>query len=209
VTAIDESSKLAALKRARERLEAALAVDENWQALRRFGAAAEAGAGEAARLEALLHSNPLYRAWKNVNAAIEARRTQNPVDTLPGVQTPPAAAHAVDAARACPAPSGADRQQAKLTAAEASVSFVARAPAPALPRSLPDREQPQQDSLHVEPRGSSVEKAGGIAGQANGSPLPAAAAAEEAEVSVVSVDARRHADAVERLLRALHGHRAP
>jgi hypothetical protein len=209
VTAVDESSKLAALKRARERLEAALAADENWQALRRFGAAAEAGAGEAARLEALLQTNPLYRAWKNVNAAIEARRTQNNVGTLPGAQTSPAVAHGVDPARACPAASGADRQQAKLTSAEARVSFVARAPPPALPRSLPDREQPQQGSPHVDPGGASAEKAGGTDGAANGGPLPAAAAAEEAEVSVVSVDARRHADAVERLLRALHGHRTP
>src|SRR5262245_29077956 len=225
VTAVDESSKLVALKRARERLEAALALNESWQALRRPGAAG-AGVAEAARLEAMLQTSPLYRAWKNVNAAIEARGSAEPLGPLPGaeqttpaaagdrhaartlqaaerdrldsaVATPPAAAHAFAPVRARPSPGDAERQQAKPTAAEASVSFIARAPVPA-------QGLPQVDASRP-----SAEQAGGSDGEANGLPLLAAATAEEAEVSVVSVDARRHADAVERLLRALHGDRDP
>src|SRR5262249_51264957 len=118
------------------------------------------------------------------------------------IATPPAAA---DPGRA--RPGEAERQQARVRSAEASVSFIARTPA--LPRPLPEREQPQQGLPHCDASGSSAEKAGGSDGAANGGPLPAAAAAEEAEVSVVSVDARRHADAVARLLRALHGDRDP
>ena len=208
MTAVEESSKLMALMRARERLEATLAVDDSWQALRRFGLAAEAGAGEVARLEATLHTNPFYRAWKNVNAAIEARRAPDPVSTLPGArQTPPAAAHALDLVRTHPAPGGAVSQPAKLTSPEASVSFIARAPAPALLRSLPDREQPKQGSPHLDAAGPSAETAGSADGRANSGPLPAAA--EEAEVSVISVEARRHAEVFVRLLRALHGNRDP
>ncbi len=71
----------AALETTRSRLEAALSADPNWQALQRSRtqASADAGAPVAhdARLELLLLSNPLFRAWKEVDDALEdLRRTE-------------------------------------------------------------------------------------------------------------------------------------
>ena len=71
----------AALETTRSRLEAALSADSNWQALQRSRtqASADAGAPAAhdARLELLLLSNPLFRAWKEVDDALEdLRRTE-------------------------------------------------------------------------------------------------------------------------------------
>jgi hypothetical protein len=256
VTGVDENSKLAALRRARERLELALAADDNWQTLRRSLAAA--GSGEASRLETALLSNPLYRAWKNVNAAIEARQRSGPVGTLlasaepPSSQPPSAAAAAkgradfsqpsvaecnatvaigwttqlgppqewaedVRLARTLPAPSSpaagggqmkpATRIVAAATEEEASVSFVARTPAlgpslPAPPHARPGAFAQQLERLAAEQGGDS-DHARPAAGQ-----IGDLSHSREAEVSVVSVDARRHAGAVERLLRALRGEKS-
>ena len=183
VTSVDESSKLVALKRARQRLELALAADADWQALGRCRVADEGG-GEAERLEAKLLRNPLFRAWKNVNGAIEARTWRAPV--APGQGR-------IDRAQVAPE-------------AEASVSFRARMPSQAPPGPLPQRGQVEgwPSSARFDVPAESREDAG-RGGALARDPLPGAAAAPEAEVSVVSVDARRHAGAVERVLRALHG----
>jgi hypothetical protein len=176
VTPVDETSKLRALWRARERLEAALAADERWQTLQNLGAPAGARDGAAARLEAQLLSNPVYRAWKNVSAAIAARQ-------------PEAANAAGSASLAAPTrPAGALASEE-----EASVSFIALTPGRA----------------RMEPPAAGIAQQGwrSFEGQDGLSAMHAedAPPCEEAEVSVVSVDARRHAGAVDRLLRALRG----
>ncbi len=68
---------LAALEQARERLEAALAGDESWRALRT--SEGQDGAPESAarrarntRLKMALAENPLYQAWKHLGEAIAA-----------------------------------------------------------------------------------------------------------------------------------------
>ncbi len=72
--------ELAALERARSRLEAALASDENWRALQQSGADDEAAADSAARsardtrLQMALADNPVYQAWRHLNEAIDALR---------------------------------------------------------------------------------------------------------------------------------------
>ncbi|HJZ45104.1 MAG TPA: hypothetical protein VJ233_15400 [Hyphomicrobiaceae bacterium] len=69
----------AALEATRSRLEAALSEDENWRALKqlRTQPAGDQGAQSRlrdARLALLLLSNPLFRAWKHVDDAIEDLR---------------------------------------------------------------------------------------------------------------------------------------
>jgi hypothetical protein len=240
VTSVDDSNKLVALQRARERLELALATDAGWRALRRLGAA-DGGGREAAGLEAKLLANPLYRAWKNVHAAIEARQAGGPLSaSLPNPV--PAGTHnsgegradraqaearhepgANSGARQPPDPppqrralgatgDGAGRVTPGFAGAaenEASVSFIARTPAQAPLRPLQDRDRPQRwrggpacDASAPVQRDDPADQDGA---PAPGGPLPAGSDPREAEVSVVSVDARRHASAVERLLRALHG----
>jgi hypothetical protein len=203
VTSVDEMSKLEALRRARERLETALATDAAWQALRRSSPAAGAEAGEAARLEAgLLRSNPLYRAWSNVVAAIEARHRGDPIDapgpTAPRPSTPSSdldpgltrRRRNDDPVRGT-GPRGL-AAQSPPSEAEASVSFVALTPPPAPSAALPaPTGLPARHALDPLERGATP----GLEGWGG----------EEAEVSVVSVDARRHAGAVDRLLRALRG----
>src|SRR5262245_37721376 len=180
-------SKLAALWRARERLEVALAPDESWQLLQRLGGAAGGRGAEAASLEAQLLSNPVYRAWKNVNAAILARQPDkaNAAGPAPLTQATPtlAAAHAAERSEPRRPGTGA------LAEEEASVSFVARTPVPARMEEPPHgqgRSPEGQNQMFARPEAEGPQ-------------------CEEAEVSVVSVDARRHADAVDRLLRALRG----
>ena len=208
---VDEMSKLNALRHARERLETALATDEGWQALRRSSAAAGAEAGEAARLEAgLLRSNPLYRAWSNVNAAIEARQRSDPIDA-PG---PPAPRPSTSSSDLDPGLVRRQRNddpvrgtgpqglaaQSPPSEAEASVSFVALRPLPA----ASDGRQPLRSAASPAPTGLPVRH--GLDPLERGvTPGLEGWGSEEAEVSVVSVDARRHAGAVDRLLRALRG----
>jgi hypothetical protein len=73
-------NELAALEATRSRLEVALSDDENWRALRQTGAHGTESDESAAhrvrnaRLELALLSNPLYRAWKHVDDAIEDLR---------------------------------------------------------------------------------------------------------------------------------------
>ncbi|HEU0159215.1 MAG TPA: hypothetical protein VFR00_07870 [Hyphomicrobiaceae bacterium] len=217
---VDEESKLVALRRARERLEVALAADESWQTLQRLGAATPGRDQEAGSLELRLQSSPIYRAWKNLNAAIEARQRDGagsagaapaaqeipghaPERTLPGGETtapgrPDATARPASVAPAPGAAStsgGAPNVPSRVlpAEAEASVSFVARTPTPA-------RWQPSATA-------SSTQRWVGVDGQGGWSALPESQALrdEEAEVSVVSVDALNHAGAVQRLLRALRG----
>jgi hypothetical protein len=201
VTPVDETSKLRALWRARERLEAALAADESWQTLQNLGTAAGATGGAAASLEAQLLSNPVYRAWKNVSAAIAARRPEaanaassaSPAaQARPDALLPPAPAQApwpAGVADAAPsAPNGALASEE-----EASVSFVALTPARAR-MDPPAAAIPQQGWRSFD----------GLDGL-SATPAAEAQPCEEAEVCVVSVDARRHAGAVDRLLRALRG----
>ena len=87
------------------------------------------------------------------------------------------------------------QSQSMSSEEEASVSFVAFAPPapttggrPAEPLRTPASLPPPQS--HKAPESTSGPEAWG---------------GEEAEVSLVSVDARRHAGAVDRLLRALRG----
>src|SRR5262249_39881488 len=197
VTGVDEDSKLVALWRARERLEVALAADESWQMLQRLGTGGAGQGRAAAGLQAQLLSNPGYRAWKNVNAAIKGRQPQGAGAAGPAALAQAAPAHPASVA---PAQPGGETEEPSLLAVgalaseeEASVSFVARAPAPAR------MERPAQGAPHGHARSHDDQD-----------PLPAMPAeegsrCEEAEVSVVSVDARRHAGAVDRLLRALRG----
>lgn len=211
MTSVDEMSKLKALRRARERLETALATDEAWQAMRRTSAAVGAEAGEAARLEAgLLRSNPLYRAWSNVNAAIEARQRSHPIDA-PGATAPRPSTSSSDLD-----PGLARRQrnddpmrgtgprglaaQSPPSEAEASVSFVALTPLPA----PSDGRQPLRSAALPAPTGLPA-RHGPDPLESGATPGLEGWGGEEAEVSVVSVDARRHAGAVDRLLRALRG----
>jgi hypothetical protein len=68
---------LAALEQARAQLEAALAADENWRALRKSearGGAPESAARSArnTRLKMALAQNPLYQAWRHLGEAIAA-----------------------------------------------------------------------------------------------------------------------------------------
>lgn len=68
---------LAALEQARARLEAALASDESWRALRQSDGqdqAQESAARRArnTRLKMALAENPLYQAWKHLGEAIAA-----------------------------------------------------------------------------------------------------------------------------------------
>jgi len=194
VTAADEDSKLVALWRARERLEVALAADETWQMLQRLGTGA---AGQAASLEAQLLSNPVYRAWKNVNAAIKGRQPQGASVAGPAPLAPAAPARPASVE---PAQLGGESQEpgrlavgARASEEEASVSFVARAPAPAR------MKRPAEGAPHGHARSHDAQDPLSAIPEEGGSRC------EEAEVSVVSVDARRHAGAVDRLLRALRG----
>ncbi len=78
------TDELTSLELARARLEAALAGDEHWRALRqspgqgeREGEEAEASAARRARdtrLKMALAENPLYQAWKHLGEAIDALR---------------------------------------------------------------------------------------------------------------------------------------
>jgi hypothetical protein len=208
VTSLEDMSKLKALRRARERLETALATDAGWQALQRSSATAGAGGGETAGLQAeLMRSNPLYRAWTNVNAAIEARQDNGAKDVA-GATAPP------------PSPSASDLDAGRLgrqgidamgvgprelglrppPEEEASVSFVARS-SPLGPSDGPPVQRVQAVRAHASlPVTQGHEPAG-----RQGTPAVEGWQGQEAEVSVVSVDARRHAGAVDRLLRALRG----
>jgi len=206
VTSVDEMSKLKALRRARERLETALAADEGWQALLRSSATADAEAGETGRLQAGLLANPLYRAWTNVNAAIEARQRSGPIDAT--APRPSTSSSDLD-------PSLARRQrnddavreagsrglaQSPPGEEEASVSFVALTPL----RAPSNGRQPQRSATLPAPSGLPARQ-GHEPPESGATPGVQDWGGEEAEVSVVSVDARRHAGAVDRLLRALRG----
>jgi hypothetical protein len=77
------TQELEALELARCRLEAVLASDENWRALRQAGADDPDLEGRAARqarntrLEMALAGNAHYQAWKHLNGAIAALRARN------------------------------------------------------------------------------------------------------------------------------------
>jgi len=105
VTSIDETNKLLALERARARLEAALATDADWQSL------AGSGPAGAATLETRLLSNPLFRAWKTVSAAIAAQQANGSANGVGG-DAPPSS------------------KLGTATEPEATVSFVERRAAP-------------------------------------------------------------------------------
>ena len=137
MTAVDDTSKLRALWRARERLEAALAADERWRRLQNLGATAAARDPEAASLEGQLLSNPVYRAWKNLSAAIAARQPEAAnaaASASPAAQSCPDAPLAPSPGRP-PWPAGmgeaapSARTGAPASEEEASVSFVALTPA--------------------------------------------------------------------------------
>jgi hypothetical protein len=80
VTASGMTDELIALEQARARLEAELADDENWRALRQSDEQDEEGEGSAARrarntrLKMALAENPLYLAWRHLGEAIAALR---------------------------------------------------------------------------------------------------------------------------------------
>jgi hypothetical protein len=75
------ANELKVLETARARLEAGLSADENWRALKQARAEDPSPVEDRAhrrlrdaRLELTLLSNPLYRAWKHVDDAIEVLR---------------------------------------------------------------------------------------------------------------------------------------
>ena len=87
----------AALEATRARLEAALTHDENWLALKQSRAEMAADQGPQrrvrdARLELVLLSNPVYRAWKHVDDAIEDLRKN---EESPGGSSALASVHLV------------------------------------------------------------------------------------------------------------------
>jgi len=210
VTSGDDIGKLKALRAARERLETALATDEAWQVLRRSGAMAGTDRGETARLQAELRSNPLYRAWTNVNAAIEARQHSDacgaaaPRSSAPGAGGDPGPTHrqanderAREGREPAPQPPPSEE--------EASVSFVAfAAPLAATEQGRPQRGEPWPAPMAL-PTGPGHDDAA----EREVAPGVEDRQGEEAEVSLVSVDAKRHAGAVDRLLRALRGEPNP
>jgi hypothetical protein len=76
------TEELAALELARCRLEAVLASDENWRALRQAGIEVDpanraARQARNTRLEMALVGNAHYQAWKHLNGAITALRARN------------------------------------------------------------------------------------------------------------------------------------
>ena len=76
------TEELAALELARCRLEAVLASDENWRALRQSGTEVDPASRAArqarnTRLEMALVGNAHYQAWKHLNGAITALRARN------------------------------------------------------------------------------------------------------------------------------------
>jgi hypothetical protein len=77
------TQELEALELARRRLEAVLADDENWRALRQAGADEVDAKGQAARqarntrLEMALAGNAHYQAWRHLNGAIAALHARN------------------------------------------------------------------------------------------------------------------------------------
>jgi hypothetical protein len=76
VSTLHLSKPMAALRAVRAELEAALASDENWRALRRTGAGLDRRDRDA-RLMKALEGNPLYVAWTHVARAIKALRDGN------------------------------------------------------------------------------------------------------------------------------------
>jgi len=85
VAASAVTDELASLEQARARLEAALAGDEHWRALRQSPGQGEDDDEEATaarrarntRLEMALAENPLYLAWKHLGEAIAALRASS------------------------------------------------------------------------------------------------------------------------------------
>jgi hypothetical protein len=85
VAASGVTDELASLEQARARLEAALAGDEHWRALRQSPGQGEDDDEEATaarrarntRLEMALAENPLYQAWKHLGDAIAALRASS------------------------------------------------------------------------------------------------------------------------------------
>ncbi|MGE0848685.1 MAG: hypothetical protein AB7O44_03555 [Hyphomicrobiaceae bacterium] len=100
-------TELEALEEARAHLEAALAGDEAWRALRQpfsddaQGAAAAARRARNVRLEKALAGNELYKAWKHLNQAINTLRSRRPE------AVPAAAIEAPAEAEVEPQPEGA------------------------------------------------------------------------------------------------------
>lgn len=100
-------TELEALEEARAQLEAALAGDEAWRALRQTvsdnaqGAAAAARRARNVRLEKVLAGNELYKAWKHLNQAINTLRARRPE------AVPAAAIEALAEAEVEPQPEGA------------------------------------------------------------------------------------------------------
>jgi hypothetical protein len=80
LAASEMTDELTALEQARARLEAELADDENWRALRQTDVQDDAGDASAARrarntrLKMALAENPLYQAWRHLGEAIAALR---------------------------------------------------------------------------------------------------------------------------------------
>lgn len=74
MAASGKTDELSALEEARARLEAQLAGDENWRALKRFGMREDDAQADArnTRLKLALAENPLYQAWNHLGEALLA-----------------------------------------------------------------------------------------------------------------------------------------
>jgi hypothetical protein len=149
VAAASPTDELEALEQARSSLEAALADDESWRALRRpvpddpRPSAAMARLARNNRLEMALADNELYQAWKHVNVAITALRARNP-DGVAGSRDQDGASAA--AASAAPVAPGAEaalrtarRLMRRLEAIEAEPPTAVPSPEP---ESEPAPEKP-------------------------------------------------------------------
>ena len=144
------TGEVEALEQARSRLEAALATDENWRALRQ--PLAQDGEVDAARrarntrLEMALADNELYQAWKHLNDAIAVLRAKRP---------------ALAAVTNATVGAGTARQEAAASVSEV-VAEAMRVISPSLMRRLEKLER-EQAARPPEPQKPVEEPVGGEA----------------------------------------------
>ena len=195
----------AALEATRSRLEAALSEDENWRALKqlRTQPAGDQGAQSRlrdARLALLLLSNPLFRAWKHVDDAIEDLRKNDSLSQRLSATGTLAPAHVLTSgslAKEVTSLADLSRGIARLIqrgmpeadhepalgygadAEEATVMFVTRESA-----STRSSGTDRTSARHGQPNVSAVDQPG-VEG-ASVTPYPPSGLVEEAEVTILT-----------------------
>jgi hypothetical protein len=210
----DLPRQTAALAAVRDELEAALAGDENWRALRTGASGADADPKRRdrdARLVKALEANPLYLAWTHVCQAIDAlgaatsEAAQGTIELSGTGSARGDAATRADAGRQ----TGKDRLGGKLATIPALQSVEARGKAAAEPVAAavlakpegdlppPRIAEPAEAKVSFVRRQASVPAAkapADVAARAaanDGNFVPAAEAVEEADVAIVNAPVRR------------------